>query len=387
MKLPSLPRKKLLIPAALALAGLAAWYAAAGMVPGRAAALLARHGFTEASFSATSFHGDSFALSDIKLDPGAFSTIRALRIQPDWAGLFGGRFIGGLIIDDMRLMGEWRDGTGFSIVGWTPRLPPFPRQDSIIINGLRLDVDTPLGALRFETKGRLNRARNGDYKLDGVLYGKQHQVTIDSRWTGALSPNGAFGLEGEIVDANLRTPRVEASRASGWLQISNDIAPDSGRIIPMISGQIQAGRLSYNDIPLGNVAVTMDGALAAPHIILTADIMGLEAMRLNADLTPDGKTWNLKSEITTTSLKDMLAFMVMLRQNMEAHGDNALTSFLLTPGNIERLRKQVAAMKYDELELKIEGSVNKLHGSLIAKSINADGEAVRTAISLDPADR
>jgi len=169
MKL-SLPRKKLLIPAALALSALAAWYAAAGMVPGRASALLARHGFTDAHMGATSFHGDSFALEDIKLDPGAFSTIRALRVQPHWAGLFGGNFIGGLIIDDMRLMGEWREN-GLSIVGWTPRLPPYPRQDSIIINGLRLDIDTKLGALRFETKGRLNRTRDGGYKLDGVLYG------------------------------------------------------------------------------------------------------------------------------------------------------------------------------------------------------------------------
>ena len=386
MKL-SRPRQKLLIPAALVLAALAAWYMAAGMVPDRAAALLARHGFTDISIGATSFHGDSFSLADIRLDPGAFSTIRALRVQPDWTGLFGGRFIGGLIIDDMRLMGEWREN-GLSVVGWTPRLPPYPRQDSIIINGLRLDVDTTLGALRFETKGRLNRTRDGGYKLDGVLYGKQHQVTIDSRWTGALSPNGAFGLEGEIVDANLRTKQLEASRASGWLQIASELAPDSDRIVPMIAGQIQAGRLSYNDIPLGNVAVTMDGELAAPHIILTADVMQMDSpMRLNADLMPAGATWNVKCEVTTASLKDMLAFMVMLRNNMEAHGDNAVTSFLLTPGNIERLRKQVAAMKYDELELKIEGPASKLHGGLIAKSVAADGETVRTAISLDPASR
>ncbi len=384
MKLP-VNRRKLLIPAALMLAVLSAWYAGARMVPDRAAALLARHGFADIRTGATTFHGDSFALADIKLDPGGFSTIRALRVQPDWSALFGGQFIGGLIVDDMRLTGEWTAG-GLNIVGWKPRIPPFPRQNEILINGLRLDMDSPYGALRLETKGRLTRIKDGAYKLDGVLYGRQHQLTIDSRWTGGFSPNGAFGLEGEIVEGNIRTDKVELSRASGWLQVASELDGDD-RIVPILSGQLQAGRVSYNDIPLGNAAVTMDGPLAAPHVILTADVGGLPGMRLTADLKPDGKIWIVNAEITTPELKDMLAFMVMLRENMEKHKDNALTSFLLTPGNIERLRKQVAALSYDELELKIEGPSNKLHGSLIAKSADANGEIKRTAISLDPTAR
>lgn len=387
MKLPiPLSRKKLLIPALLVALLLAGWYAGARMVPDRALALLARHGFTNVKTGATGFHGDSFSLSDIELDPGAFSTIRALRVQPDWSGLFGGRFIGGLIIDDMRLMGEWT-GRGFDIVGWQRRMPPFPRQDSIIINGLRLDMDTPYGALRLETKGRLTRERDGDYKIDGVLYGRQHQLTIDSRWTGALSPNGAFGLESEIVEANIRTEHLELSRGSGWLQLSSELAEDGRSITPLIAGQIQAGRLSYNDIPLGNVTVTMDGRLLSPHVILSADIGGLPGMRINADLRPDGLSWTLAAEITTPELNDMLAFMIMLRQNMETHKDSALTSFLLTQGNVERLRKQVQGMTYDELELKIEGPTANLHGSLIAKTKAPDGSFTRTAISLDPATR
>ena len=62
---------------------------------------------------------------------------------------------------------------------------------------------------------------------------------------------------------------------------------------------------------------------------------------------------------------------------------NALVSFLITPGNTERLRKQVGAVKFDELELQIEGPLSSLHGSLVARSQTAAG-VKRHVISLDP---
>ncbi|MBU0800681.1 MAG: hypothetical protein KKA05_06715, partial [Alphaproteobacteria bacterium] len=372
----------ILIAAAVLLASAIIYYATVRLVPDRTAALLTRYGFTAAKIDNTSFHGDSFAHSDIQLDPDGFSTIRALRIQPNWMGLLGGGFIDGLIVDDMRLTGELTDRR-LTIAGWTPRLPPFPRQNDIIINGLRLDLNTDYGSIRMETKGRLSRAKDGTYKTEAILFGRQHQLTIDSKWVGNFNANGAYALEGEIAEANIKTSHLEASRASGWLQIASELATDGTQIMPALSGQLQIGRLSFNGVPLGNATITMDGPLSNLNVIMNAIVPGLPDTTVNADITRQDNTWQIKATVATKESKDMLAFMVMLRQNLEEHEANTLTSFLITPGNIERLRREMAALTFDTLELQINGPVGALHGSLIAKTM-IDGRVERYAISLDP---
>lgn len=374
--------RKKTVAALAALALLTLVWCGFNILPAQSSALLARYGFTEARIENTGFHGDSFTHADIKLDPGAFSTVRALRVRPHWPGLLTGRFIGGLVVDDMRLMGEWTDNR-LSIAGWRmPRLPPFPVQDTIIINGLRLDLDTPHGAIRLETKGRLTREKDGSYKTESVLFGQQHQFSLDSRWQGSFSRDGSYAIEGEILEGDIRTDRLEINRTSGWLQIASELGQNDVPT-PAISGQIQIGRLNYEDIPLGNLAVTLDGPLAAAHLIVTGEMPGLDRMRLSADLTRTGGSWKVKASVTSPHAKDMLAFLVMLRQNLEGPQSDSLTGFLITPGNIERIRKELAGLKYDELELAIDGTLPALHGSLIAKTVTDEGTQ-RYAISLDP---
>lgn len=385
MKQPRFSRKLLLCAAALGFVASTGLYAAYGMAPDKARHWLARHGFAAAKIDSTRFYGDSFALTNITLDPNGFSTIRALRLQPDWTQIFGGGFVRGIIVDDMRLIGEWH-GPVPDIAGWTPRLPAFPTQDEIILNGLRVDLDTPIGTIRLETKGRATRSPDGAYKAEAVLYGKQHELTIDSRWIGNAHANGAYAFEGEIVEGNLRTTNIDASRASGWLQIASELPEGAQQPITALSGQIQMGRLSLNDVPFGNVAVTLDGTVAEMKAIVTADVAGMPDARVNADLSRRNGRWHISATVTTKSAKDMLAFLVMLRQNMEKHNSQALSSFLITPGNVERLRRELSGLKYDELDLLVDGPANALHGSIVARTHRED-RIERVAISLDPGTR
>lgn len=376
----------MVLGAVLLLAGAVFYYMAARMVPDQARSLLVRHGFTQAVIGSSSFRGDSFVSSDIMLDPDGFSTIRALRVQPDWASFLSGGLIRTVIIDDMRLLGEWQ-GPRLSIAGWEARKPPYPVQEDIILNGVRLDLDTDYGAIRLETKGRLNRTETGNYKTEAVLYGRQHQLTLDSRWVGAFGPEGAYAFEGEIEEAHIRTAHLEVNRASGWLQIANDgQAGGPADWMPFIAGQMQMGRVSLNGVPLGNVAMTIDGPATALKMILTAEVPGLEGSHVHAEITRQGHGWMIKATVSMNEAQDMLAFLVMLRRNLEAHEANSLTSFLITPGNIERLRKELTGLKFDMVELHIEGPVGALHGGLVAK-INKDGQIQRHAISLDPGKR
>jgi hypothetical protein len=360
------------------------YYATVRMVPDRTLALLHRYGFMTAALAGgTRFHGGEFVQPDIQLDKDGFSTIRALRVTPDWAGLLAGHFIRGLVVDDMRLTGEWRNGH-LNIAGWTPRLPPFPAQDSIVLNGIRLDLDTPAGSIRMETKGRLNREKDGRYKIEGGIFGKQHQLEIASTWTGGFSDRGDYAIEGEIDEADLRLDDLEMTRASGWLQVAS--VKDDPHALPILSGQLQMGRLSFADIPLGNATITIDGQAAALHAIIEAEVAGLPGMKLDADITQQGGDWLIKGAASTPDADDLLSFMLMLRQKLDARKSNALTSFLITPGNIERLRKDIAGREYDMLALQIDGPLSALNGTIIASQTKG-GRIQRQVISLDPGSR
>lgn len=359
------------------------YYVTVRMVPDRTRAFMARHGFATADIGTTAFRGDSFVSRDIKLDPDAFSTLGALRVQPDWTGLFGGDFLAGIIIDDLRLLGEYENGK-LDIAGWVPRLPPFPRQRDIILNGARLDLDTALGAIRIESKGRLSRQADRSYKAEIALFGRQHQLTFDSQWVGTFAPDGTYAFEGEINEATIRAPHLEASRMAGWLQFaSGEQDGKLSSVLPVVAGQIQMGRLSFNGVPLGDVKLTLDGKLSALHVLMTAQVPGLPDSQVTADIRRDGMAWIVTATVSMTEAKDMLGFMVMLRQNLDAHEANTLTSFLITPGNIERLRRELAKISFDTLELNIEGPLHALHGALVAKTAK-DGRIERYAISLDP---
>jgi hypothetical protein len=346
--------------------------------------LLKRYGFEHATIGSVELHGGEALFENIQLDPEKFSTLGVVRARFHLFPLLTGKGFESFTVKDLALNGITEGYKKPTIDGWNGAipLPFFPA--SLNLEGGKLDLDTPQGAIRLEAKGQTTPTPEGT-KLQAALWGTQYQLKLDTRWSGLMKSGGGWSLDGDIREARVNLDAIKTSRVSGWLSLAKDSAPTA----PVsIGGQVNLGGVTFNGLSLSNVALTLDGTSADLHVFGGGEIAGFNNLRAAFDVkfsVLDGASLNISVE--TPKRETMIGFLTALRKPFENEpmGIN-LTSFLLTPGNLDRLSAEIAKAPYDMLELNITGDLADLGGSLTAVK-SRDNVVSRTVISLDPAGR
>ncbi len=338
---------------------------------------LITYGFSPADIERPGFHSNTVIFSNITLDPDGFSTIGAISAHTSLKALLLRQPPARLTIDDVALTGDFTREAGLDIAGWKKTPVPPLDHDEIILNGSQLDLMTGAGALRMQAKGRAFQDDAGVMQLQGALWGVQHQLKFETIWTGHVKPDGGWQYDIQIKNGGLNLDGFKASRVNGWLGLDKTSGP-----LPALSGQIDAGRLVVGDLRLLNFRITLDGPYTEARIFARAEVAGYQGMTSTLDIQNTATGPQIDAIIETSSLDDLMAFLHTLRTSRVNIG--GLTTLLLTEGNIERLRGEVATLTYDGLELQIQGPLYDLIGKVVAKSYK-DGVTQRHIVSLDPA--
>ena len=190
----------------------------------RVAAFLTGHGIGQALvFSDGTFGGGSVVLGNIRLDPDGDSTIGDIRATIRWPFLWTSRPFSRVVIDHLALIGAVDEDGHPSISGMkTGPLAPLVEADSVLLNSGRLDLATPSGDLQFSMKGAATRQPDGGFKTDAAFWGSQYQMTLDTRWQGAVRPDGTWTQAADVREMKGNLSHIIWSRANGWLKIDGD---------------------------------------------------------------------------------------------------------------------------------------------------------------------
>lgn len=325
-------------------------------------------------------------ISNLTLDTDGFSMIG--KIEAKGSPLFPIVGIPDRVdISDLQLTGEWNEEIGLSFAGWSFPVNMLNAQqtiDRIVLGSSIIDLDTPAGAIRLELSGEAARhpERDNLSLFNAHLSGKQLQLILDSRLKGSWIPDRGMALEAEIKEGRLNLEHMSAARISGWLALE----PVTGSLVPELSGQIQAGQFSHNQLILQNVNLTFDGPLTQPRTIVTASLGGHQSASLLLETKIQSEGTEVLASVETKTMDDLIGVLSAFRASAETAPllQEALMSLLITEGNIDRIKKDLKKEKYDSYVMEIQGYSHDLKGKIIAKKIK-DGIVQRQIFSLNPA--
>ncbi|MCB9989220.1 MAG: hypothetical protein H6868_07825 [Rhodospirillales bacterium] len=370
-----------LISVLLIIAALAMPAAISGLWAGRIENALAENGFATTSIGKSSVRKGRIVIQDIALDPDRFSTMDNLSVvTPLLKGIFTPS-TSTVTIDGLALSGEWTPPLMPDISGWDGRLPPLPSFDKTVLNSGQADILTTAGALRLNAKGQLTRTPEKS-TFEAALWGKQHQLNLDSLWKGTIAPDGSFQVETEIREARLNTDRLQATRVNGWGSLSRQ-----AKTIPVISGQLDAGQIDFSGTIFSKVTLTVDGPIDGYHLIASGQAAGFQNLSFYADVKKENSDFQIDITVLADDVEGLLAFLLKIRNSMEGITSpfGAFSRLMITPGNLARLKATMKDWEYDHTELQIKGPLSDLTSKIVATNTQ-NNATEQYVISLNPAE-
>ena len=336
-------------------------------------------GFSPAKIATSETSGSRAIFSDIQLDGNGFSTIDNIVVL---GGIWG---VKSATVDNLVLTGEMKGWNFPDISGW--ELPKsglsLGKMTALELSGGQLDLLTPEGAIRLSSKAQMNLQPDGSQKINAIIWCKQNQLGLDTRWDVAVNPDDkTWSAAVDVREGRIDFKEFGASRISGWINIDGK----KKSALPLLSGQIAAGQIRIGEHTLlANANLTIDSSNDVYHIILQGEITPYKNMHLTADITGLPTAPAVQVAIESDNLTDMINFISTLQKDMQKArgGDSFLTSLLITPGNLSRIEKEVKRTRYDSLELSVTGSPYDLVGKVVARR-EKNGAIQRHIISLDP---
>lgn len=382
---PSL-KKKLLLAGIGMMLGLGIWFASFGfpmLAEKRMQAFLARHGIGEASFMSFGHgEGGQIVFSDVKLDPDGFSTIGTLTARIRWPRVLSSQPFSEIIINKLDLTGELDADGNLTFAGLNPvALFPLAETDSIILDAGKIDLATNAGNIRLDLKVRMTRQPDGSQKAEAALFSNQQEFTLDSRWDAKAASDGKWNVVADLRDLRLNLPHLAMSRISGWLSAEGSL---SG--ISLASGQFDAGQVRIGEkTVLTPARLTVEGPYDASHMIFHADVKNYKGMSVTAEIRHDDGKAFVNTSVEAKKISDLTSFLANLHEDMQKASprSSVLTTLLLTPGNLDRIRTEAENMTYDSVVLNIEGPAGNLSGSI---SLRWNGRNTGQ-ISMSPGER
>ncbi|HTK83695.1 MAG TPA: hypothetical protein VL625_01305 [Patescibacteria group bacterium] len=363
-------KRNIVLGALAAVFVLATWFALFGfglLMQEKMQNFLARHGIGEASFMSYGHGaGQQIVFSDVRLDPDGFSTIGAITARLRWLYVFSSQPFSEIVIDKLSLTGEIDADGNVTFAGLNPvALLPLAETDSLILDAGKIDLSTNVGEIRVDLKLRMTRQPDGSQKVEAAVFSNQHEFTVDSRWDAKIARDGKWSATDDLRDMRMNLPHLVVSRVSGWLSFDGSM-----RGISAAAGQIDAGQVRIGDKTIFSPArLTMEGPYDASHVILHGDVKAYNGMSLTAEIIHSEGKAMVAASVEAKKIDDMLSFLTDLREDMQKASphSSALTTLLLTPGNLERIRTEAAKMTYDSVVLNIDGPMGNLSGVMAIK--------------------
>jgi hypothetical protein len=366
------PSRKIALAAAACIALAAILCAAPGYMAARLKAALRAGGFQIVSVGETHVGLSGVTMKDIVLDPHGNSTIALINAPL-------GLNVSAIYISGLVLSGEIGPAGMPVIDGWSFRPLAFPRSlRNIVLDSFRLDLMTSAGNITVEAKGQMISPGRKTRHIDAVIFGNQQQLTFETKWDMNWSAHQGWSAAGEIGELRVRLGNFEATRANGWLNLQSgkDMASP-----PVLSGQLAAGLVTFGPAILRNAGLTINGPWRGLDLILTGQPDGQKAVQLSAEARQKDGVTGIDATLTAPGPDDIFNFLMAVNTGLETDGNatgTPLAPLLLTEGNIARMKKELAGMKYTGLTMTLTGQADALNGA-----IKTDGAPPQT-ISFDP---
>lgn len=254
-------KKRLILSVAgLALLGGGLYFGLAYSLPLVASQIIRQNGFPGARVANLYVTPTGVMIDHISLDSNDFSTIDNIIITMNWVDFLKDRKIKSVTVKDISLTAELDDAGHLKIAGWDATLPHssgdsalFP-VNSVLLQGVTVDLDTPQGDIRIEGKLSLDTPNDKEQNVQYAIWGQQHQLSFDTKGSGKISSGGEMSFTTTLNEGRLNLANLELSRASGELTIQK---PAEGGL-PVYRGQLIAGKINTLGALLQNVNINLD---------------------------------------------------------------------------------------------------------------------------------
>ncbi len=325
-----------------------------------------------------------YLLRDTALDKDGFNKIGVINLELSPLTALLSPDNAHITIDDLILIGEWSPRDKLSLAGWNGTLPSYPPFKALTLNSGRLDLMTPYGAIRLNAKGQfIKDPSDQPDHFEGAIWGKQHQLNLDTRWRGTTKPDGSADIEVTLKEARIHTEKLQASRVNGWGTIAR-----TKHDIPTLSGQIEAGQINLAGLSLSDVNITLDGPSNAYHFILKGEETTHHGrVTLYAEFERTTTDYIINITAQSNELAALTSFLEQVKNSLEDTSGllGSFTSLMLTPGNIQRISEKIERTSYDSIALKINGPLQDMSAKIITQAQH--GEAIeQNVISLNPSE-
>ncbi len=241
--------------------------------------------FTEAGFEAATLPEPETKLgrviySDIKLDENGFSTIKHITLTASPLSLIIGSTLENITFEGIDLTGELSENGEITIAGWNGALPSVQSQRNlkarvISFENARLSLlSEKWGGITIQGDMQLQPSKQNT-NFQARLKGAQKQLSADAKIEGQLNSEGFWDARIELEKGKFELGAIKASRLAGLLNISAGKGQEA-----QIVGELQAGGLSILNLPWQNGALTIDGILRKPRMIVAAKSSGYEGLEL-----------------------------------------------------------------------------------------------------------
>jgi hypothetical protein len=294
-----------------------------------------QNGFPDAHIGSVVVTPNGLLVQDISLDKNSFSIIEFTQIDASLADLLLRKTIKNIELKNVEITGEIDAQGQYIIAGWNASLASQSENESgdtgiliesIAMNGLKLDFETPEGAIRIEGKLALQSTEDKTRNFQANLWGKQKQLSMNATATGKITPEGQWMTEIELLEGRIDMENVKATRAAGKINLRSA----AGGIA--YQGKMAAGGVRIKDIPFQDFEIAFDaaqkqilnfktsptghdGIVISGHIInqtpltleLTADIQDTNDLITLFDLKKADLAWLAKTGPLQLSLNSPLA--------------------------------------------------------------------------------
>lgn len=283
---------------------------------------------------------------NIALDEDAFSKINELHIEYDlFSSLFSKR-LKALQINGLQLTGELNNDQSVSLAGWNGEIT----QNLSSLNAKRISIKDISLSLLSEDFGGITV--NGDLilkpqgrskTLQATITATQKQLSAQAKIDAEMTGEGSWHARIDLENGKFKLDDLRATRVAGLINIRGQ-----GRQTTEILGELQTGALSLWGTPWQNGALTVQGTLDAPSLIISAKSAGYEGLELGITIedlfVPEYFSGSLHVENITNAF-DYLGSQSKLsveRENLQSlsHLDNITIDFQHEENLIFSINKQ-----------------------------------------------
>ena len=288
--------KKLLFSASallviVALCGGMFWYVPQ-KIEKKALTHLKNAGFISASVGSIERKTGRITFKNIKLTPDDFSNIGEIIVEySPFDALTNGNKAKNITIKNLHLTGEYSEkDKSLKIDGWNSKdnalrlsLYDIPAQTIKIEKG---DIDLltkKFGGLKLEYDLEIKHTEKNETKISGLIESRQKKLSFRSRLKGTISNKQTLNLTAKTTKVQIHTDTLSVNRANG--QINLKILKNSP---PDISLEANAGALTWEKIPMGEIGVTLNIIDDKKTLHVQGQTIGQERIEFAASMTQNG---------------------------------------------------------------------------------------------------